>query len=345
MSSVTAPGIADHFSSLRKGAKASGCLRAGTMASGQPIALPYMIARGLEDGQCLWLNGAVHGDEINGSLAAIDFFSEIDPQRLRGSVVVTPVSNPLGFDARRKRVPQDEQDLDQTFPGRPDGLTSEIVAHLLFKEIDALADTVVNFHTMMPYFASRPYAVYKNVGGEEQSEEALLRAMALFGPVAACRMNVTPTGNELPGNIAGALDYQCLKRGKLAFMIELGIGSRQEPAYIRQGVEGLRRLVAHMGLSPSNRDAEAAPGGVRRVTRRTHVLCREGGLFRQGAQPGDKLPAGELLGRIHSACGDTVEEIRFNQDVIVIGVRNDPVVHTGDRVGFVALEWDDVTFS
>ena len=68
-------------------------------------------------------------------------------------------------------------------------------------------------------------------------------------------------------------------------------------------------------------------------------------LFRQGAEPGDKLPAGELLGRIHSACGDTVEEIRFNQDVIVIGVRNDPVVHTGDRVGFVALEWDDVTFS
>ena len=30
------------------------------------------------------------------------------------------------------------------------------------------------------------------------------------------------------------------------------------------------------------------------------------------------------------------------RDVIIIGIRVDPVVHTGDRVAYVAYEWTDV---
>jgi predicted deacylase len=311
-------------------------LQVGTMASGQPIALPLLLAKGRSEGPVLWLNGAVHGDEINGILAISDFMAGLDCDTLAGTVVATPVSNPTALDARRKRVPQDEQDLDQSFPGDDAGMLAQLLAHAVFDGIRQCADAVVNFHTMNPLFSSMPYAVYKDAGDGAASEDEILGAVAQFSPFVACRMSVASAA-ELPGNNAGALDYQSLKHGKLAFMVELGAGSQQQPDHIRSGVEGLRRLAAHLGMLPANK---TKPTPVRRVTRRTHVFSRQGGFFRQQAAAGTTLPAGQPLGLIQDVAGKTIETITFAQDVQVIGIRNDPVVHSGDRVGFVGLEWD-----
>jgi uncharacterized protein len=314
-------------------------LRSGTMASGQTIDLPLSVIKGRHPGPVLWLNGAVHGDEINGILAIFDFMHSVDWRDLAGAVVATPVSNVTALNARTKRVPQDDQDLDQSFPGSASGMLSQRLAHAVFEEIREHANVVINFHTMNPYFDSSPYAVYKDAGAGAPSEAELLAALGCFSPFVACRMSVN-SGSELPGNNSGSLDYQCLKLGKLAFMVELGGGSRQEPAYVRAGVEGLRRLAAHLKMLPEHGDRGA--GHLVRVTKRTHVFCAEGGFFRQHASAGTMLPAGEALGIVQSAFGETVETVSFDKDVMVIGIRTDPVVHSGDRVAFVGLEWDGV---
>lgn len=319
------------------GALTHSTLQVGTMASGQPIALPLLVAKGRADGPVLWLNGAVHGDEINGILAISDFMAGLNCNELAGTVVATPVSNPTALDARRKRVPQDEQDLDQSFPGSDAGMLSQLLAHAVFEGIRHCADVVVNFHTMNPLFSSRPYAVYKDAGDGAPGEDDILSAIARFSPFVACRMSVASAA-ELPGNNAGALDYQCLKLGKLAFMIELGAGSRQQPDCIRAGIDGLTGLAAHLRMLP---DPVPGPGPVCRVTRRTHVFSRHGGFFRQQAAAGTTLPAGQPLGHVQDVAGRVVETVSFEQDVQVIGIRNDPVVHSGDRVGFVGLEWNE----
>lgn len=322
--------------------KGKGLVSVGSMASGQLITQPIVFVRGRHDGPVLWLNGAVHGDEINGILATMDFLATIDCEALSGTVVATPVCNPTALNARAKRVPQDEQDLDQSFPGRRGGMLSQLLAASVFEGIEEVADVVVNFHTMNPYFSSTPYAVYKLVGDGSMGEDQILKAVSNFSPFVACQMSVA-SGNELPGNNAGALDYQALRAGKLAFMIELGGGSRQEPEYVRAGVLGLQRLCQQ--LSMCKFDIENNAGMVCRVTDRTHVFSQHGGFFRQMAQAGTRLRAGSLLGHVQDYAGDVIEEIKFDKDVLVIGVRNDPVVHSGDRVGFVALEWGDYDVS
>lgn len=274
---------------------------------------------------------------MNGVLAALDFFRALAADEVSGRVVVTPVANPLGFDARRKRVPQDELDLDQSYPGRPDGLPSEMLAWRLFEEIRGVADVLVNFHTMNPYFESQPYVVYKSARGRA-AETELLAAAAAFEPFAACRMAIEG-GAELPGNVAGALDHQAGLAGALAFMVELGGGSRQEPGHIEHGVRGLERLSRRIGLLPSD---GGDPRRVRRVLARRHVTCRHGGLFRQHARAGRIVPAGESIGTIGTLEGRVVEEVVFPEPVALIGVRNDPVVHSGDRVAFVGVDWDEV---
>ena len=88
--------------SLAAGGRAKGKIPAGTMASGAEIAIPFVAVKGAKPGPCLWINGQVHGNEINGIFAALDFYNGLDPAKLSGSVVVTAMASttPAGAGAR-----------------------------------------------------------------------------------------------------------------------------------------------------------------------------------------------------------------------------------------------------
>ena len=319
--------------------RAKGKIVVGTMASGTEIAIPFVVQKGEKPGPCLWINGQVHGNEINGVFAALDFLNELDPSKLSGSVVVTATANPLALDSRRKWAPQDDQDLDQSYPGRADGFTTERLAYALFVEAKAAANAVINMHTMSPPFEAKVYAVYKVHPNGLVKENDLLRLIAPFKPSVACRMSVEPGKGELPGHVAGALDYQMDEIGIPAFMIELGAGGRATPADIRQGVAGFLGVARELKMIDGSNGASQ----VRRVTRRGHVTFKNGGLFRASRQPGEAVKAGEVLGELMTVWGDVSDHVSLSSDVIIIGIRRDPVVHSGDRLGFFAYAWDEVT--
>lgn len=315
-----------------------GVIEVGSMSSGAMVGLPYVAVRGARPGRTLWLNGQVHGDEINGMVAALRFVNSLDPKSMSGNVVITPTANPHALDSRRKRNPYDELDLDQTYPGNPKGLISERQAHALLSEIRGTANFLINLHTMNPLFGSRIYAVYKVHPESGIAEKDLLHAIALFEPNVACRMDVGGRG-ELPGNIAGALDYQCLAAGIPSFMLELGAGSRLEPQNVDAAERGFARLARHLGILPPVK-TEFEPRAVRRVTRRGWITFDHGGLFVPESQAGEDIAAGALLGKTMNLFGDLVEEVAVPNDGVIIGLRSDPVVHTGERAAFVAWEWD-----
>lgn len=98
-----------------------GELCVGTSVTGQNMDIPYIMVKGKNAQPTLWINGQVHGDEINGVVTALEVAQSIDPNELVGSVIITPSGNPLALYNRTKRAPQDLQDLDQTFPGSASG--------------------------------------------------------------------------------------------------------------------------------------------------------------------------------------------------------------------------------
>ena len=55
------------------------------------------------------------------------------------------------------------------------------------------------------------------------------------------------------------------------------------------------------------------------------------------------MKSGEPLGELLNVWGELVDRPSLSRDVVIIGIRRDPVVHSGDRLGFVAYEWDGVT--
>jgi predicted deacylase len=334
------PIIGDWLRQASGPARISGHLPVGSMASGMAVTLPYVAVRGAQPGRTLWLHGQVHGDEINGMVAALRFARSLDPATMRGNVVVTPTGNPQALDARRKRNPYDELDLDQTYPGNAGGLVSERLAHALISEVRGVADVLINLHTMNPLFDARPYTVYKVHPQSRVTEADVLAAMAPFHPHVACQQDVGGKG-ELPGNIAGALDYQCLAAGVCAFMLELGSGSRFEPENIAVAESGFQTLAVQMGILDAPA-ARAAATTLRRVTRRGWITADEGGLFVPAARAGDLVAEGASIGDTLKLDASLTPVKPFARDGVLIGLRSDPVVHTGERLAFVAWEWDTV---
>lgn len=342
--------VGERLSAMDPGSVQHGAWSLGTMASGQPLAIPYSVFRGDRVDPCLWVNGIVHGNEAPAAIAAVMFGRALDPAWLRGSVVITPVANPTALNARVKHSPYDGVDLDQSFPGRG-MLMTERVAQRLFDTVAPAVTHAVNLHTMAEFMDATRYCVYKEPPNGRVAEQDLLREMACFDPYVACRMDLSGSG-ELPGNIAGALDYQLLMRGVHAFMVELGSGGHWDGRMIDGAVDSFVRLARVCGVlsdsSPGSDHRQPAHGAsslLTQVRRRTHLVCDSGGFFRANVAPGQTLAAGHPIGHIVDVRGDCVPAPSLDVDVSVIGVRQDPIVHPGDRVGFVAFDGEQVPVS
>ncbi|MBL8384212.1 MAG: succinylglutamate desuccinylase/aspartoacylase family protein [Burkholderiales bacterium] len=323
------------------GTRVEGTVPVGNMASGALIGLPFVALRGARPGKTLWINGQVHGNEVTGIVAALEFVNAQDAGRLAGNIVVTSTANPLGFDARRKNAPQDDNDLDMSFPGRANGYTTELFAHHLLREIRAVApDLVISMHAQGTQTTSRTYTVYKEPPEAPVRGPQLFPYMAAFEPSVACRMSVLPGSGEILGNHSGALDYQLNMAGIPTFMVELGTGQRADPAEVLRGVTGFADVCRRLGIVDGA--LQTGMRVLRHVTRRGHFPVAHGGLFRPRQKPGEVVRAGEALGEILSIHGHVVERPTAPQDLIIIAIRVDPVVHSGDRVAYVAYEWTEV---
>jgi len=323
------------------GSRVEGRLHIGEMASGSPFFIPFVMIKGNKPGPSLWINGQVHGCEITGMVAGLEFVNGLNPEDMTGTVIVTATGNPLGLDGRSYIVPQDATNLDQSYPGDPRGFVSARIAHVLYQAVTAIKpDLVISMHAQGTLTASQNYGVYKIPEDCQVTAEFLMSFIADFDPVIICRMNTKPGAGELAGNHAGALDNQLNLVGIPTFMVELGIGQRVLPEDTKNGLMGFERVARRLGILPGG--AHKQQRRVRHATKRGHHPILRGGLFRPHHWPTEIIPAGEALGEVMNLHGHVVERPTFDHDVVVIAVRTDPVVHSGDRVAFIAHEWEEI---
>jgi uncharacterized protein len=79
------------------------------------ISLPVKVVNGVEEGAILWLSAAIHGDEINGVEIIRQVLEQINPKKLKGTVIAVPIVNIFGFIEQSRYLP-DRRDLNRAFP-------------------------------------------------------------------------------------------------------------------------------------------------------------------------------------------------------------------------------------
>ena len=123
-----------------------GYLEVASSRSGLQPDLPVHLVAGAEPGPTLLVQGAIHGEEVVGSVAILNFIENLDPADLWGNVIAVPVVNRAGMDLRTRVSEIDGKDISTLFPGDPEGSVSEQVAHTYFTEAIEQADVMLDFH-------------------------------------------------------------------------------------------------------------------------------------------------------------------------------------------------------
>jgi len=318
------------FEGPAPGTKAEAALRVPGGADGPPTSVPLLLARGRQDGPLVVILGGVHGDEYEGILAAGAIFAELDPETLRGRVLVTPVAHPAAFEAGTRTAPGDGLNLARIFPGREGGTATERLAAVLSEAVIRPADLLLDLHSAGQHYAM-PLLCGSYSGNDHLGGRCRAAALAFGAPVYWAHPTVAP-GRSL--SVARDRGIPCL-------YAECGGGGRARPAEVRAYREGAHRVLAHAGALP--RDDVAPPPPPR--------LCLENGGDTDQAVPVhqdglllsrvvllQQVEPGEPLGEVRDTRGHVLETVVTPGSGRVVMARRTARVRAGDGAYLLAPE-------
>ncbi|GAA1968364.1 M14 family metallopeptidase [Nocardioides panacihumi] len=313
---------------VRAGASRSVELPLTRLVTGGDVSIPVQVVHGREPGPVVWVNAAIHGDEVVGVEVIRRVLGQVSAKTLRGTVVAVPVVNVLGFMTGDRYLP-DRRDLNRSFPGSTRGSLASRIAHLFMTEVVAKCELGIDLHTAADRRANLP-----QVRADLDDPETRRMALAFGAPVA------------LHASLRdGSLRQAARSAGARVLVYEAGEALRFDDESIGTGVAGVLRVLNALGMLPEEEDAdeEEAGGAAATLVSRASgwVRARGSGILQTDVQLGDLVEEGRRLGGISDTLGRRVRLVHADRPGIVIGVNRAPLVNTGDAVIHIAAVDED----
>ncbi len=316
--------------SAAPGEKRFGVLPIGNLADGVAIEIPVVVVNGARGGKRLFLQAGVHGKEINPIEVMRRVVTGLDPAALSGVLVGVIVANPLSFEARDRRAPYDQEDMNRVWPGKPDGAISQRMAHAIYEGGVRGSDALVDLHT--GYSTMLTHSVF---GEGDAASEALAR---VFGTEVLLMEEHDEDWQR--ARFAGKLRNTAVADGIPAITPELGGHSKFEEERIAAGVTGVTNVLKHLGML----EGEIARPPRQYIVRNhlTRVSVDRGGLFVPAVGPGDEVRAGDRLGTLYSPRDfREVATVTSPNDAVVLSIAENPVLHTGDSAAMLGKKGEE----
>jgi predicted deacylase len=287
------------------------------LITGGEANLPVRVFHGRAPGPVVWINAAIHGDEVLGVEVIRRLLTTISPKTLRGTLVAVPVVNVFGFMTGDRYLP-DRRDLNRAFPGSARGSLASRIAHLFMTEVVAKCELGIDLHTAADRRANLPQI-------RADLDEPLTRELAdVFGAPVMLHARVRD----------GSLRQAALEAGARVLLFEAGEALRFDEDAITVGVDGIQRVLAHLGMidpladEPTHDTTECRTSG--------WVRARGTGILHLDVQLGDIVEAGQRLGGLSDTFGRRVRLVHADRPGVVIGLTRAPVVNAGDALVHIA---------
>jgi len=278
--------------------------------------MPVTVLHGAEAGVNVWINAAIHGDEINGVEIVNRVLDQLDPATMRGTILAVPVVNVHGFMSGDRYLP-DRRDLNRSFPGSTKGSLASRLAHLFLTEVVSHCSVGIDLHTASDNRTNRP-----QIRGNLDDEQT--RTLAeVFGPPLVMHSK----------NRAGTLRQAAVKQGKSVLLYEAGEALRFNRLSIDTGVAGVRRVLRYLDIADWD-GPDAEPVAVSRSS--TWIRASKSGVARLDVEIGETVSSGQAIGTIIDAFGKRLSTIKAKRAGLVIGRTLYPLVNTGDALVHVA---------
>ncbi len=293
--------------------------RVGSLPSGNIIHTRIHVFKGLKKGPSLLLLAGMHGDEINGiEILRRSITNGMFVNIQRGTVIVAPLLNLFGFINYSRDLP-DGKDINRSFPGSANGSLASRLAWHITQHILPESDLIIDFHTGGAARYNYPQIRYS----EEIPESKDLAQ--IFGATFIVHKPVIEKSLRAVGTAMG----------KPVIVFEGGETLRYDQTSISQGIEGIRRVLAHYQMIKGS-----VPEIHSKIIREsTWIRAQAPGLFLWSKSAGTKVSKGEVIGDIHDPHGHMHHEVTAPRNGYLLGLNNAAVINLGDALFHIG--WED----
>jgi predicted deacylase len=293
-------------------------LEVSTLANATRMNLPVHVVHGKAKGPVFFLSGVVHGDEIQGLEIVRRVLAHEALNNMTGTLLAVPIVNAFGFLNHSRYMP-DRRDLNRSFPGSDQGSLASLLADLFFREVVCRAQYGIDLHTAALHRSNLPQV--RLAPGDAE----LMRLAEAFAPPVILISKLRD----------GSLRQCAEEKGIKVLLYESGEALRFDEAAIQAGVAGVLRVMKAVGMlsvappvSPHHKPVQSNSS--------TWVRAPEGGILHSVRQVGDRVGLKEPIGIITDPMGTVAVPVLAEDDGIIIGRTNLPIVNRGDALFHLA---------
>ncbi len=270
----------------------------------KPYRLPMWLINGKGDGPTLVVTAGVHPAEYASIAAALELGRSLQPENLRGQVVVVPVMNIPAFTARSIYVcPLDGKNLNRVFPGNAQGTASEQIADWVFRNVISQANYYVDLHGGDLIEALVPFTIFFRSGNERVDKMSLEMAKIFGIHFLVC--------SETPGSTFCAAS----RAGIPSILAESGGQGIWTSQHVADHTDGLNRSMRHLSMIPGG---TPNPSPFTLLERFLWLRSEHNGFWYPAVDVNDNVKAGQNLGCVKNYEGDILQNALSPADGVVL---------------------------
>ena len=280
---------------------------------------PYIAIAGLMAGPTVLITAGIHAAEYTGIEAAIRLGRTILPESVRGTILIIPLLNRPGFYERSIYVnPEDNDNLNRLFPGKPDGTWGERFAHRLLTEIISKCDNAIDLHAGDLIEDLVPFVIYRETG--DASLDGRIEAMAnAYG--ARWAVKSAPTG-ERPGTLMAVAALN----GIAAMLAESGGRGQLIEEDVARHVTGVTNILRTIGAISGRPEQVEPPTLVRSFE---WLRSPVEGIFHCHVRVDEMVTPRQLVGEMTDLVGDPIAALTAPVGGVVLFTVTSPAIKKG----------------
>ena len=250
------------------------------LANGHQLELViHRLIGGAGDGPRLGLIGGIHGDEPLGVEMVRRVLNSLEADRFKGEIAALPVANPYAFQSLTRNTPLDMNNLNRVFPGDPDGMLTEQIAHAICEQLLPQCDFLIDFHSG----GNLATVDYVYLHDDRGLAKAFGCEILFEGP-----------------SYAGSFGDYARNNGVPTVVAELGGGQQRNDYFLEKGVRGARNVMKALEMLEG---APELPPSQLVVHEMALIRPHHGGLLLStvdASRLGERVAAGSELARVVS---------------------------------------------
>ena len=287
------------------------------------------------DGPDVLMQAGNHGDEWEGQIGLGNLIRSLEPKDIKGRLVILPSANFPAAMAGQRTSPIDDGNLNRSFPGNAEGSITEQIAHFIEHVLLPTFDYSFDFHSGGSSLSYIPSALAPRNPDPERMKKVVGMLKAFGAPVSY--LAAAPQGGGRTFTSASA------RQGVIAMGTELGGGGLVTPHSLKVAEDGMRRVLAHIGLLQGPVPAPSPTRLTEIGGDDYYVYASDGGLFEPLVDLGAEVKSGQPAARthFHHTPWRTPETLAFRRAGLVLCKRIPARCERGDCLFHLATDIAD----